>query len=106
MTESVFQDRFRYVDELRRMGARAQVDGQIAVFEGVENLTALPFRRATSARAAALIIAGLAAQGVTEIGCIEHIERGYDSLIAKFNGLGAGICLVEDEVEAEMLANA
>ncbi len=106
MTESIFQDRFRYVDELRRMGARAQVDGQIAVFEGVGSLTGAPVRACDLRAGAALIIAGLAAQGVTEISCIEYIERGYDNLVEKFNGLGAGISLVEDEVEAEMLANA
>lgn len=88
------------------MGARAQVDGQIAVFEGVGSLTGAPVRACDLRAGAALIIAGLAAQGVTEISCIEYIERGYDNLVEKFNGLGAGISLVEDEVEAEMLANA
>ena len=106
MTESIFQDRFRYVDELRRMGAHAQVDGQIAVFEGVERLTGAPVQACDLRAGAALIIAGLAAQGVTEISCIEHIERGYDNLIAKFNGLGAGISRVEDDAEAEILVNA
>ena len=106
MTESIFQDRFRYVDELRRMGAHAQVDGQIAVFEGVERLTGAPVQACDLRAGAALIIAGLAAQGVTEISCIEHIERGYDNLIAKFNGLGAGISRVEDDVDAGMLIQA
>ena len=94
------------MDELRRMGARAQVDGQIAVFEGVENLTGAPVRACDLRAGAALIIAGLAAQGVTEICCIEYIERGYDNLLEKFNGLGAGICRVEDEIETAILANA
>jgi UDP-N-acetylglucosamine 1-carboxyvinyltransferase len=106
MTESVFQDRFRYVDELRRMGAKANVDGQMAVFEGVETLTGAPVQACDLRAGAALIIAGLAAQGVTEIGNIEHIIRGYDDLVAKFNALGAGIALVEEEIEVRILQNA
>ena len=105
MNEGVFSDRFRYVDELCRMGARIQVDGQIAIIEGVGSLTGAPVQACDLRCGAALIIAGLAAQGVTEIGSIEHIERGYDNMVAKFNALGAGIEIVDFEDEQE-LANA
>lgn len=105
MTEGVFQDRFRYVDELRRMGARIQVDGQIAIVEGVHNLSGAPVQCCDLRCGAALIIAALAAQGVTEIGNIEHVERGYDNMVAKFNSLGAGIEIVDFQDEEE-LANA
>lgn len=106
MTEGIFQDRFRFVDELRRMGVRAQVDGQIAVFEGIGSLTGAPVQATDLRAGAALIIAGLAAQGVTEITNIEYVERGYDNMIAKFRGLGADISLVRELDDAEMLINA
>lgn len=91
LTESIFDNRFRYVDELRRMGAQAQVDGKVAVFQGVDHLTAAPVR-ATDLRAGiAMVIAGLIARGTTEIEDIHFIERGYESVVEKMRALGADI---------------
>jgi len=86
--ETIF-DRFRYVDELRRMGARIRVEGQQALVEGVERLTGAPVEATDLRGGAALILAGLAAQGVTEVQGMEHVDRGYHRLEAKLNRLGA-----------------
>jgi len=89
LTEGIFDSRFRYVDELRRMGADISVDGKVAVIEGVERLTGAPVKAADLRAGAALIIAGLSADGVTEIEDIQHIERGYENMDAKLRALGA-----------------
>lgn len=91
INESVWENRFRYVEELRRMGAQVQVDGKIAVFEGVKNLTGAAVRCSDLRAGAALIIAGLAAMGTTEIEDIFHIERGYEDIDKKLASLGAFI---------------
>jgi len=91
ITESIYEDRFRYVDELRRMGADISVDGKVAVIEGVDKLTGAPVKAADLRAGAALIIAGLCAKGVTEIEDIFHIERGYEDLAAKLRAIGADI---------------
>jgi UDP-N-acetylglucosamine 1-carboxyvinyltransferase len=91
LTEGVFDNRFRYVDELRRMGADVSVDGKVAVIEGVERLTGAPVKVADLRAGAALIIAGLSADGVTEIEGIHHIERGYEDMDLKLRELGADI---------------
>jgi len=96
ITEGVWDNRYRYVDELRRMGARIQVDGKIAVIEGVEKLTGAPVSACDLRAGAAMVIAGLAAEGTTEIDCIEHIERGYEDLVEKLAGVGADIRITED----------
>ena len=92
LTEGVWDNRYRYVDEFRRMGARIQVDGKVAVIEGVDHLTGAPVH-ACDLRAA-MVIAGLAAQGVTEIDGIHHIERGYETLVEKLANLGADIQII------------
>ena len=94
ITEGVWDNRYRYVDELRRMGARIQVDGKVAVIEGVERLTGAPVHACDLRAGAAMVIAGLAAQGVTEVDSIHHIERGYENLVEKLIGVGADIRLV------------
>ena len=92
ITESVFENnRFRYVDELSRMGAHIQVDGKIAVVEGVPFLTGAPVKATDLRAGAAMVIAGLMARGVTEIEDIHHIERGYEDFIEKLTKLGADI---------------
>ena len=91
ITEGIFDNRFRYVDELRRMGADISVDGKVAVIEGVTKLTGAPVKAADLRAGAALIIAALCAEGVTEIEDIFHIERGYEDIELKLQLLGAQI---------------
>lgn len=91
VTEGVFETRFRYVDELRRMGATIKVDGRTAIIQGGSPLSAAPVRAVDLRAGVALVIAGLMTEGITEISDIELIERGYDDLIGKFRNLGADI---------------
>lgn len=91
VTESMFDNRFRYVDELRRMGADISVDGKVAIIEGVEHLTGAPVKASDLRAGAALIIAGLSTEGTTEIEDIYHIERGYEEMEVKLRNLGADI---------------
>ena len=91
VTDEIFNNRFRYVDELRRMGADISVEGRVAVIEGVGKLMGAPVTAPDLRAGAALIIAGLAASGVTEIDDIYHIERGYEDIEQKLRALGADI---------------
>ncbi len=91
ITEGIWDNRFKYVDELRRMGADISVDGKVAVIEGVEHLTGAPVKAVDLRAGAALIIAGLETNGTTEIEDIFHIERGYEDMEIKLRGLGADI---------------
>lgn len=91
VTEGVWEQRFRYVDELRRMGADITVNGKVALIEGTGKLFGAPVKACDLRAGAALIIAGLAAQGITEIEDIFHIERGYDCMEGKLRELGADI---------------
>ena len=97
ITEGVWENRFRYSDELRRMGARIQVDGKVAVIEGIEKFTGAPVKACDLRAGAALVIAGLAADGVTEIEEIGYIERGYENLVDKLRRLGADIMRVSED---------
>lgn len=89
VTEGVWEQRFRYVDELRRMGADITVNGKVALIEGTGKLMGAPVKACDLRAGAALIIAGLAASGITEIEDIFHIERGYDCMEGKLRALGA-----------------
>lgn len=91
VTENIWEQRFRYVDELRRMGADITVNGKVALIEGTGKLMGAPVKACDLRAGAALIIAGLAASGVTEIEDIYHIERGYDCMEGKLRALGADI---------------
>ncbi len=91
ITEGIFDNRFRYADELRRMGADISVDGKVAVIEGVDHLTGAPVKATDLRAGAALIIAGLSTNGTTEIDDIYHIERGYDNMDVKLRAMGADI---------------
>lgn len=91
VTEGVWDSRFRYVDQLTLMGADIQVDGKMAVITGVKALSAAPVRAVDLRAGAAMIIAGLAAEGTTEIEEIDHIDRGYEDVVEKFSALGADI---------------
>ncbi|MCI8595079.1 MAG: UDP-N-acetylglucosamine 1-carboxyvinyltransferase [Oscillospiraceae bacterium] len=106
LTEGVWDNRYRYVDEFRRMGAQIQVDGKIAVIEGVERLTGAPIRACDLRAGAAMVIAGLAADGVTEVDNVHHIERGYEDIVGKLRGVGADIEAVtvpdEEQVPAQI----
>lgn len=97
VTEGVWDNRFRYVDELRRLGASIQVDGKVAVIEGVKNLKGAPVMATDLRAGAAMLIAGLTAKGTTEIENIHHIERGYDSIVEKLKKLGAKIAILTDD---------
>ena len=87
-------------DELRRMGAQAQVDGKVAVIQGVDQLTAAPVKAVDLRAGAALVIAALAAHGTTEISHVQYIERGYEDIVGKLRAVGADISMV-DEPETE-----
>ena len=101
LTEGVWDNRYRYVDEFRRMGARIQVDGKVAVIEGVDHLTGAPIHACDLRAGAAMIIAGLAAQGVTEIDGVHHIERGYETIVKKLAAVGADIRVVHTPGEED-----
>ena len=90
----------------RRMGAQIQVDGKIAVIEGVEKLTGARLRACDLRAGAAMIIAALAAHGTSEISNIHHIERGYEDIVRKLSGVGADIRVVitPDEEQSEVTA--
>ena len=96
VTESVWSSRYRYVDELKRMGANIQVDDKTAVIEGVDHLTGAPIQAYDLRAGAAMIIAALAAQGTSEISQVQYIERGYEDIIGKLRALGANIQSVDD----------
>ncbi|MBO4338576.1 MAG: UDP-N-acetylglucosamine 1-carboxyvinyltransferase [Clostridiales bacterium] len=91
VSESVWDNRFKYVDQLTRMGALIHVDGKVAVVEGVKQLQGAPVRADDLRAGAAMIIAGLIASGTTEIENIEYIDRGYDNIVGKLTSLGAKI---------------
>ena len=97
VTEAVWDNRFRYIEELRRMGANISVDGRTAVIEGVKELNGAPVKATDLRAGAALVIAGLAAKGTTVIDEIRHIERGYEEIIEKFQSLGANIKKVSEQ---------
>ncbi len=104
VSEGVWDNRFKYVDQLTIMGANIQVDGKTAVITGVEKLTPAPVKAVDLRAGAAMIIAGLAADGVTEIEEIYHIDRGYENVVEKFTSLGADIRRVSDSEANEIIA--
>src|SRR5690606_12977004 len=89
--ETVFENRFMHVDELKRMGADIKIDGRSAIIQGVESLAGAPVKASDLRAGAALVLAGLVSEGVTEIENIHHIDRGYDGIEDKFSKLGAKI---------------
>jgi UDP-N-acetylglucosamine 1-carboxyvinyltransferase len=91
ITETIFENRFMHVDELKRMGADIKVEGRSAIVEGVSKLTGCAVKATDLRAGAALVLAGLAAKGKTEISCIHHIDRGYDNMVAKLRDLGANV---------------
>ena len=91
VTEGVWDNRFRYVEQLIGMGAQIQVDGKMAIITGVEKLTPAPVKAVDLRAGAAMVIAGLMAEGITEVENIIYIDRGYENLAEKFQKLGADI---------------
>ena len=89
--ESIWDSRFQYTDELNRMGAKINAQGKSAFFEGVKKLTGAPVYSSDLRAGAALVIAGTAADGITEIYNLEHIDRGYENIEEKFRSIGAKI---------------
>ena len=101
ITESIFENRFKYLDELARMGAKVKVEGNSAAIEGVEALSAAIVRAPDLRAGAALVIAGLATDGITIVDDIVYIQRGYESFEEKLRGVGAIIQKVTNEKEIQ-----
>lgn len=91
ISETVFENRFMHAEELRRMGADIKIEGRSAVIEGINRLNGAQVKASDLRAGAALILAGLAADGCTEIGNVYHIDRGYDNIVEKLIGVGADI---------------
>jgi UDP-N-acetylglucosamine 1-carboxyvinyltransferase len=89
MTENLYPGRFRYVEELSKLGADIRTDGHHAVVHGVERLRGAAVAAPDIRAGAALVVAGLAAEGRTTISGFEHVERGYDDLIGRLSAIGA-----------------
>ncbi len=105
VAEGVWDNRFKYVEQLSMMHAKIQVDGKVAVISGVDKLSGAPVYANDLRAGAAMIIAGLAAEGVTEIENIELIDRGYEDVVEKITGLGGDIKRVPIE-EPEIIRKA
>lgn len=101
VTESIFENRFKYVDELARMGANIRVEGNTAIISGVEKLTGARVSAPDLRAGAALVIAGLAAEGITVVDDIVYIQRGYECFDEKLRSLGAEIERVSSEKEIQ-----
>lgn len=95
ITETVFENRFQHVAELRRMGAEIHIEGRTAIVEGISQLSGAEVTSTDLRAGAALVIAGLIADGTTTVGGLQHIDRGYDNLVGKFQALGAKIHRLE-----------
>lgn len=107
VTESIFENRFKYVDEILKMGANIRVEGNVAFINGVKKLKGCSLNAPDLRAGAALVLAGLAAEGFSTVGSIEYILRGYEHLEQKLQALGAVIALIDSDKEAEdfMAAN-
>ncbi len=101
VSESIFENRFRYIDELARMGANIKVEGTTAIIEGVDTLSGAGVRAPDLRAGAALVIAGLAAEGITVVDNIVYIKRGYEDFDKKLRALGAQIKEVKSEREIQ-----
>jgi len=101
VNESIFENRFKYVDELARMGANIQVEGNVAIIRGVEKFTGARVSAPDLRAGAALVIAGLGAEGVTIVDDIHYIQRGYERFEEKLRGIGAVIEKTDSEKEIE-----
>jgi UDP-N-acetylglucosamine 1-carboxyvinyltransferase len=100
ITEKIYPDRFMHVAELGRMGAQIRKEGSSAIVRGVEHLSGAPVMASDLRASAALVLAGLVADGETEIGRVYHIDRGYEKIEEKLNALGARIKRVWEDYPA------
>lgn len=89
--ENIFENRFRYIDELNRLGAKIKTEGRVAIIEGVNTLLGASCKATDLRGGAALICAGLGANGITQVGEINHIERGYEDIVVNLQNIGADI---------------
>ena len=96
LTEGVYDSRFQYTEELKKLGARIRVEGKTACIEGVESLSGCPVTATDLRAGAALIIAGICAEGETEVYGIEHVDRGYERIAERFKELGADITRISE----------
>jgi UDP-N-acetylglucosamine 1-carboxyvinyltransferase len=96
LSETIFENRFIHVSELRRMGADIRIQGDSAIIQGVESLSGAPVMATDLRASASLILAGLAAEGVTEVSRVYHLDRGYERLDKKLAKLGANIKRVKE----------
>ena len=101
VTESIFENRFKYVDELAKVGATIKVEGNTAIIDGVEKYTGAHLSAPDLRAGAALVIAGLAAGGYTVVDDIIYIQRGYEDFSKKLQGLGAQIAKVRSDKEVQ-----
>lgn len=95
ITESIWENRHKHIDELKKMGANIKVEGRVAIIDGAQKLTGAVVKATDLRAGAAMVIAGLIAEGTTEITSIEHIDRGYPHIENKFRALGADIKRIE-----------
>jgi UDP-N-acetylglucosamine 1-carboxyvinyltransferase len=102
VTESIFENRFKYVDELSRMGANIKVEGNVAIIEGVTGFTGASITAPDLRAGAALVVAGLVADGFTTVDSIHFIERGYEDFDLKMASLGARMEKIPVDDEREM----
>ncbi|MEG6512178.1 UDP-N-acetylglucosamine 1-carboxyvinyltransferase [Desulforamulus ruminis] len=100
ITETVFENRFMHVNELKRMGAKIKIEGRTAIVQGVKRLTGAQVKATDLRAGASLVLAGLISEGETEVSNIHHIDRGYENFIEKLQGIGANIRRVEECVPA------
>lgn len=100
VTDNIYSSRFKHVDELRRMGAQIKVEGRSAVIEGATPLQGARVKATDLRAGAALVVAGLMAEGITEVTGVEHIDRGYEHLERKLNLLGAETWRIEERARS------
>ena len=103
ITEGIYDNRFKYVNELRKMGAEIQVDGRVCVIDGGHRLTGAPVHACDLRAGAAMVIAGMVAGGTTVIDDVHFIERGYERFVEKLNALGADISVQYDEEDLDRI---
>jgi UDP-N-acetylglucosamine 1-carboxyvinyltransferase len=106
ITEGIYDNRYKYVNELRKMGADIQVDGRVAIIEGGVKLTGAPVMACDLRAGAAMVIAGLCAEGTTYVEDIHYIERGYEDFVGKLRALGADISIADFPDEDDEADNA